>query len=94
MFESSWKGPVAAAFLWRDPMTLEFATRMATQNHLHDFKASVGWLDKFKARHGIRAGKVVGEATQEWKPTRIGRLLLGKDDAKIKVYWLSPHGLK
>ena len=40
---------------------LQFYRRLHGEASADDFKASQGWLDKFKRRHGIRQLRVVGE---------------------------------
>lgn len=40
---------------------LQFNSMMQDEKSLQTFKASLGWLDNFKRRHGIRQLKIVGE---------------------------------
>ncbi|XP_063241569.1 tigger transposable element-derived protein 6-like [Bacillus rossius redtenbacheri] len=51
------------------------ADELALKLGLTDFKRSVGWLNRFKARHGISSHKIVGESASvdpksvsEWLP--------------------------
>ena len=48
-----------------DPLLQEkvkhFSTQLNTQTADHKFKASTGWLEKFKTRHGIRNVSMQGE---------------------------------
>ena len=38
-----------------------FSTQLNTETADHKFKASTGWLEKFKTRHGIRNVSMQGE---------------------------------
>jgi hypothetical protein len=44
------------------PLLQEKTLQFATALKLNDFKASNGWLQKFKERHNISGGKICGEA--------------------------------
>ena len=45
------------------PLIREKALAIAKELGLHDFKASVGWLDKFRSRHNISFRTVCGESS-------------------------------
>ncbi|KAI6649882.1 Tigger transposable element-derived protein 4-like [Oopsacas minuta] len=44
------------------PMLMELGKREATKHGINNFKASEGWLDKVKKRHGIVEKNLSGEA--------------------------------
>ena len=44
------------------PMLMELGKREATKRGINNFKASEGWLDKVKKRHGIVGKNLSGEA--------------------------------
>ena len=44
------------------PILQSKALEFASQLDIADFKASNGWLEKFKARHAIKAFAVSGES--------------------------------
>jgi hypothetical protein len=44
------------------PFIMGKANELAQAMGIEDFKATLGWLDKFKKRNGIRSFKLHGEA--------------------------------
>ena len=60
----------------------EKALQFAKSLHLDDFRASEGWLDRWKSRHNVTFGEVSGEeksctpeTTASWKETHLPTIL-------------------
>lgn len=71
------------------PMLKEKALEIAQSLRIEDFRASNGWLERFKVRHNINFRKVCGESAdvnnddcEDWK-NRLPTILEGYDDRNI-----------
>ena len=71
------------------PMIQEFAQKAAEHLGYSDFKASSGWLTRFKERHNLSQHKVCGESADvsedtvaSWKE-RLGSIISGYDPTDI-----------
>ena len=53
------------------PILLGKAEEFASKLGISDFKASTGWLDRFKDRNGITFKKVCGEAQDQSIPNHL-----------------------
>jgi hypothetical protein len=79
------------------PLVQEKAKEIASKHGIHDFKASSGWLTRFKGRHNISAAVLSGErasvsevTVDQWKE-RLPTLISGY--AKCDIFNVDETGL-
>ncbi|XP_029657671.1 tigger transposable element-derived protein 6-like [Octopus sinensis] len=73
------------AFL-NDSIILTKAEDFAKKRQITEFKASRGWLEKFKRRHGLKLKKLYGESsTENFSNSEVNDFLINIR-VKIKLY--------